>query len=199
MNKWPYRRIFEHVEALKGRFTSQYELADKIKGFAGVFGERMQGVERALWSLLVQRWISYGEGEQLDLMGEVVGEPRFGRVDEVYRGALFARIGVNLSGGEPEGIIAFFAQVAGADNVFYRDVYPAGFSVFVDGEVFASDTERVRQVVPAGVGTGYVLSSGGKVPFGVDGINETPHFLASGFGELGTDNGGGHLAELYEV
>jgi len=67
---------------------------------------------------------------QLDELGEIVGEPRLGREDFVYRGAIRIRISLNRAGGEPESIIRFVQSAFGADVVAYQEVYPAKVEIY---------------------------------------------------------------------
>jgi len=185
MSEWPYSQIDTHADDAAGRLTSQYADAEKLQGLVSLWGERIQGIEDAAWSVLTDRWLDVAEGQQLDELGELVGEPRLGRTDETYREAINVRITINQSGGEPERIIEFLVRIAGADNVLYQEKYPAKIEVFVGGEVSLSQAQRVRELVPAGVGTIYITETGGELPFGTkDGPQDEPTDV-DGVGELG--------------
>ena len=182
---WPYEQIETHADNAADRLTSQYADADKLQALVSLWGERIQGIEDAAWTLLTDRWLGVADGQQLDELGELVGEPRLGRTDETYREAIQVRITINQSGGEPERIIEFLVRIVGADNVLYQEKYPAKIEVFVGGEVSLSQAQRVRELVPAGVGTIYVAESGGETPFGTkDGPEDEPTDV-DGVGELG--------------
>lgn len=228
MADWPYEHIEDHEERALSRFTYQYSEADVMKGLAQIWAERTQVLEDAAWTLLTDRWADSAEGQQLNRLGAIVGEPRSGRDEEEYRQAIQTRISVNRSGGEPERIIEFLRRIAGADQVLYKEEYPAKIEIFVGGDVSFEQARRVRDLVPAGVGTIYIGEAGGLLPFGTkDGEDDEPVDV-DGFGELGfhifvDENGdvleasdgailggndrdepllpteGGYLAELYEV
>jgi len=145
----------------------------------------MQELEDAVWSVLTERWVPEAIGAQLDEMGEIVGEPRLGRTDAEYRPAIELRISLNQSGGEPERIIEFLRRIAGADAVIYKEIWPAKIEIYVRGDIDESQARRVRELVPAGVGTIYITESGGELPFGIKEEGALDPTDRDGFGELG--------------
>ena len=184
-DQWPIEQIETHVDDARGRFTSQYAEAELLKGLSDLWAERIQSLEDAAWSVLTERWLDVAVGQQLNELGAVVGEPRLGRSDEPYREAIQTRISINQSGGEPERIIEFLVRIAGADNVFYQERYPAKIELAVNGDVSLTQAQRVREIVPAGVGTIYISETGENLPFGTkDGPDDEPTNV-DGVGELG--------------
>ena len=169
-NTWPFQQITDHNEVALSRYTYQYTEAGTLQALTTLWAERMQALEDAAWSVLTERWIAPAAGVQLDELGDIVGEPRLGRTDETYRDALEVRISINRSGGEPERIIEFFRRIAGANQVLYQEVYPAKIELFVGGDVSLEQAQRVRDIVPAGVGTIYIGETGGEIPFGTSGV-----------------------------
>ena len=184
-DQWPYQRIEDHNETALSRYTSQYSEAETLHALTTLWAERMQALEDAAWSVLTQRWIEPAEGVQLDELGAIVGEPRLGRTDATYRDALETRISINRSGGEPERIIEFLLRIAGAEQVLYQEIYPAKIELFVGGEVSFDQVQRVREIVPAGVGTIYITEAGGEPPFGTSELGQPVPTDVDGFGELG--------------
>lgn len=167
MADWPIQRIDTHVTDAQGRLTSQYADADKLRSLIQLWGERVQAIEDTAWDLLTERWADVAVGAQLDGIGEIVGEPRLGRTDADYRDAIEIRVSLNRSGGEPERIIEFLRRIAGASTVELRELYPAKLEIFVGSGVTLEQAQRVRELVPAAVGTIYIEESGGETPFGV--------------------------------
>jgi len=162
----------------------------------------MQELEDAVWSVLTERWVPEAVGAQLDEMGEIVGEPRLGRTDAEYRPAIELRISLNQSGGEPERIIEFLRRIAGADAVIYKEIWPAKIEIYVRGDIDESQARRVRELVPAGVGTIYITESGGELPFGVNELTLASYVDRDGWGELGCVNldvGAGDLLSIDSV
>ena len=169
-NNWPFQKITDHNDVALSRYTYQYTEAGTLQALTTLWSERMQALEDAAWSVLTDRWIAPAAGVQLDELGAIVGEPRLGRTDETYRDALEVRISINRSGGEPERIIEFLTRIANADQVIYKEIYPAKVEIFVGGGLSVSQALRVRDLVPAAVGTVYIAESDGETPFGTSGI-----------------------------
>lgn len=203
MTDWPVERINDHREQAIDRFTSQYHEAEKLRALTGAFVDRFQGLEDAAQQLLRERWVDDAIGQQLDELGEIVGEPRLDRGDETYRSAIRLRIILNRSGGEPESVIRFVREAFDAEIVAYTEIYPAKVEIYArigsegagdqitvngfelsdgnllelsDGstldvtllsrDVFESQVDRIREILPAGVGTLYFVESGENIVFG---------------------------------
>jgi len=130
MTDYPMQRIDDYRERAASRFTSLYAHADRLKALADIFAGRMQAMEDVLQQLLRERWVDDASGQQLDEMGEIVGEPRLDRADEFYRPAILVRILLNQAGGEPESLIRFIEVGFGADVVAYQEIYPAKVEIY---------------------------------------------------------------------
>jgi len=170
MTEWPFEQIDTHVEDALSRFTYQYRDMEALQGLTRLWAERMEALEDATYSTLTMRWLDDAAGVQLDELGAIVGEPRLSRSDPDYRDAIGVRVSINQSGGEPERIIEFLTRIAGAEQVIYREIYPAKIEVYVRGDVTQQNALRTRALVPAGVGTIYISETGGLIPFGTSGI-----------------------------
>ena len=125
MTDWPIERIDNHAEQALGRFTSQYAHAETLRDVTGVFVGRYQTLEDVVQELLRNRWIEGAQGQQLDELGAIVGEPRLERIDEAYRPAIILRAELNRSGGEPEAIIDWVRRTFQAPIVVLIEMYPA--------------------------------------------------------------------------
>ncbi len=96
-----------HVETGLGRLIERWR-ADKNPNLAAILQsilEEVQELEDAIWIVIYGRTIDYAEGEQLDMIGRIVGEPRASLGDEEYRARLRVRIRINQSIGEPGDVI----------------------------------------------------------------------------------------------
>ena len=182
---WGIDKIEDHKERALKRLVEQDRSAENFRKIVETAAERYQGLEEVGYALLTERNIFDAVGSQLNGIGEIVGEPRLGRTDETYREAINVRITINQSGGEPERIIEFFRRIAGADQVLYQEVYPAKIELFVGGDVSLEQAQRVRDIVPAGVGTIYISEAGGDLPFGTSELDQPEPTDVDGFGELG--------------
>lgn len=118
--------------------------------------DEVQEVEDALWQLLVERWLDSAEGVQLDVLGRIVGEPRRGRDDDVYRVWIGARNMVSRSSGTTSEMLAIARRIiAPTDVIRLEEYYPAAFVVRLEG-TFTLDSGyqiafMLRQAKAAGV------------------------------------------------
>lgn len=153
MLDWPFDQITTHRDDALSRFTSQYQHADRLKGLAGVYADRVQSLEDAAYSLLTERWIDTAEGQQLDGLGDIVGEDRRGREDAEYRDALITRIFLNSASGEPESVIRAINFLWGTGNVEFEEIYPAKVQISLfETPATLRQLQGIRGVTPAGVG-----------------------------------------------
>jgi hypothetical protein len=65
----------------------------------------LQRFENACIQLLTQRGVDVAVGAQLDVLGRIVGQPRSGLMDDVYRRYIRARIATNRATGKREELI----------------------------------------------------------------------------------------------
>ena len=226
MTDWPVERIDDHREQAIDRFTSQYAESEKLRALTGAFADRFQGLEDAAQQLLRERWVDDAIGQQLDELGEIVGEPRLDRGDETYRSAIRLRIILNRSGGEPESVIRFVREAFDAEIVAYTEIYPAKVEIYArigsegagdqitvngfelsdgnllelsDGstldvtllsrDVFESQVDRIREILPAGVGTLYFVESGENIVLGTTEFVGGESFELSDGDTLALDSG----------
>lgn len=101
-------QITTHAVDAVARLLSQYRDKPRIAGLVSALAGRGQAVENALWSILTQLALSTAADAWLDRLGAIVGEPRDGRTDVVYRASIRARIYANASNGRVEDLIAMF-------------------------------------------------------------------------------------------
>lgn len=80
----------------------------------------VQDMENALQTLFTERGIDYALGEQLDVLGRVVGQPRNGLEDEIYRRYIRARITANRSKGTINEITRIADLIVYEDGVIYQ-------------------------------------------------------------------------------
>lgn len=115
----------------------------------------VQGVEDALWQLLVDRSLESAEGAQLDVLGRIVGEPRRGRDDATYRVWIEARNLVSRSSGTTTQMLALVRKLLPTIELRFEEYYPAAF-VFRFGPGLELDAGyqvayMLRLAKPAGV------------------------------------------------
>ena len=116
---------------------------------------RWQGMEDVAYALYQGMFLDNAQGPQLDMLGEVVGEPRLGKQDDQYRLYIRARIRINRSNGTVADILEVAKLVLEPTaTVTYTPEYPAAYRIDVTGSTIAAHDIRaiLAQVKPAGVG-----------------------------------------------
>lgn len=96
-------------------------------------------LEAAMHQVLLAFDLETSEGLQLDLLGKLVGQSRFGMVDEDFRRFIRARIKANKSSGTINEILEVIGLVlddAGATLTF-KDEWPAAFSLEITDTVIS--------------------------------------------------------------
>lgn len=126
--------ITEHKEQMLARLLYQYKDKPNITKVITVLAARYQGLEDALWQLATLRSIELGEGEQLNVIGRIIGQTREDSANDAeYRLRLKARMRANQSSGTPEDILAVFAALLGGySNLELTPYYPAGLLLRID-------------------------------------------------------------------
>jgi hypothetical protein len=125
----------EHIPDLADQsvalFIDQFREKPRLEAWSRSFLKECQLLEDVFWDILQKRDIDQASGAQLDVLGKIVGQPRVGATDAVYRLHLRARIRINISNGETVDVIAV-AQLLLQTAVFaYLEFYPASFVVDV--------------------------------------------------------------------
>jgi hypothetical protein len=80
-------------------------MANNIEKLLAVIISPAQDVEDALQQLRSERFVDTAVGEQLDIIGRIVGQLREGLDDDDYRRYIRARIAVNASSGTIENVL----------------------------------------------------------------------------------------------
>lgn len=103
----------DHVGAGLDLLLEQFKEKPKLEAWLSVLLGQVQDVEGALWQLLTERDIERAEGAQLDGLGAIVGEPRNGKGDELYRTHIRVRVAVLKSNGRVEELLAILSLLYG--------------------------------------------------------------------------------------
>lgn len=91
-----------------------------------------QELEDMLWALYYAFMVDTATGDQLDVLGRVVGETRQGRGDEDYRSAVRVRILVNSSSGTVPEMYAIAEGMVPSATVRVQEVAPMTLSIQFD-------------------------------------------------------------------
>lgn len=118
----------DHVTAGLALLITQYKDKPNLVAVISSYLTQVQEIEDMLFDILAiieSPWTQVGE--QLDLIGRVVGQAREGRSDADYVPWLQARLLVNRSSGVPADFFSVAALVAPAATRAYSEWFPAAF------------------------------------------------------------------------
>lgn len=148
-------QITNHFDQAIARLLTQYAEAQNIQNLISVYTTQIQELENIIYDMFLNRMIDTAVGQQLDNLGEIVGQPRLGFDDETYRVLLKFRIGVNVSQGTIEEVIQLFTLISGASEVHVIDEGGGSISIQYNEPLPAELEEfifdNMDQVVAAGV------------------------------------------------
>ncbi len=138
----------DHVTLGQGRLLEVLQRPN-MKALLGVYLTQIQELENVLFGVFVDFVIDDATGEQLDLIGRIVGQSRNGRVDDVYRTWLKARILVNRSSGTLPELIAIVRLLVGteASGFHVLPVYPKAIVVTIDGLLTVTEPAQLHAIL----------------------------------------------------
>lgn len=161
-------------------------------GYLTPFLEQVQDLENVLFEIRESRWLDNATYAQLDGIGDIVGEPRYGRLDDAYRLAIRVRILINQSRGTSEDIIAICQLLSGNKSTYIEPYYPAGYTANIYGISATDDPATWADYIEEATGAGIkaVLRVSVYPVFTWDG-GFTDGDGVWGIGSWGTDGWGG--------
>lgn len=152
-----------HVAQGLGLLIEQFKRKPRMQSALRGWLQQAQEIECVLVEqLLAERSLDTAVGAQLDGLGQIVGEPRFGRTDERYRTQLRGVIAANRSNGLREEVLNVMRLVLTAPDgtppgpLELIEFPPAAFEVRALSEAIAVEAVDVarflRLAKAAGVG-----------------------------------------------
>lgn len=192
-------RINNHKEQARNRLLEQYKRKFVIEKYLDILvGCPIQDLEDAYFTLFEQLNINTVSGDQLDQIGDIVGQPRLGLKDDEYRISIKGRIGVNNSKGTIDNIIQIWKFMSGADNIIVTENFPAEVEISTDVPISSTLLELaisfIEQVIGAGIGFGGVVIFDPSNAFAFESSPDDPR--TGGFGDLDDPFAGGKLASF---
>lgn len=200
-------QINDHVERSLLLLIEQFKNAENLKTFISSFVEQGQSVEDMLIDLWESRWLDNAVGEQLDGLGDIVGQPRNNLEDNDYRVRIKVRIRINISSGLFDDIVDTFGILLNDVDppISVGEYFPAGLIVNVNEVVDASPSvlaNILSEVRAAGIDTQmvYVTSTDGAFQMSSSDAPETGS-NTQGFADLVLSEpfGGGELAGVIQA
>jgi len=122
-----------HIDEMQEHLTSMFQDKDNISAFLEVYGQQIQDLEDAFWSILFKVYIDAAGGVNLDTCGDIVGEKRDGRSDDAYRVAIKVRIKINKCSGTMEQILEILHIMHPRGTFLVSEYLPAAFEIRLDG------------------------------------------------------------------
>lgn len=152
-------KITDYEDRMLLDLLSQHKERPRIVSLVKAFAKGIQDAEDDLDALMSAMRLPTATGAILDIWGEIVGEPRDGASDAIYRRFIFAKVLVNNSFGTTDNLIEIVAALEGVDpeDVDHTNYFPASaeLSVTVPTVSDAATQRKIRRALdiagPAGV------------------------------------------------
>lgn len=187
--------ITTHETDALARLLQQYKGSTNLRAIVSAFVEQVQELEDVLNTVPATRSLDTATGASLDALGELVGMPRpLGTDDDVYRVLIFGRIGLNISQGETERVIALYSLFTASDRVQMQEYQPASISLMSDGAVVPGVEDMLGEFLEAVTAAGVAV-----LYFGLHDPTNAFVFAGGtggGFGDATDGAVGGELAYL---
>lgn len=137
----------------------QFSDSDNLIKLLAIYLDQVEELNKAQQELsLLSTNISTATGYQLDIIGNLLGARREGRLDSEYRNYIRFRISINTGSGTPSDVINFVKSITSASKIRYWEHYPASVVVETNGNGIPTNlVDTVDNVTPAGVKAGAVL------------------------------------------
>lgn len=119
------------AERMLARLRAQFVGLPRIEAVVRAFANQLQKSEQTFYDLYWRRMLDNAEDQDLDNIGELVGEARQGWDDDEYRSYIRARIKTLRSDGKIETLIAILAFLYSNATFDIREFYPAALVVEV--------------------------------------------------------------------
>lgn len=115
----------DHAQAAVDRLPRQFRGKPKIEALLRIFCAPMAALEQAFIDLLTQRTVDTAVGEQLNVLGRIVGQKQIDVTDTTFRSLIRARIRANKSSGMGNQVL-LVARLVLSDYAAQDDVVAAG-------------------------------------------------------------------------
>lgn len=187
--------ILTHEEDALKRLLEQFKDKENVRKILEIYLPQIQEIEEAIFDLLFALDIDAMEGAMLDLIGQIVILPRVAGTGDVrYRQLLKAKIGQNISEGDPERIIAIFQILTQSAYVHYQNlrgnVVITGTAGYVDQEEINALFVGMEKVLMAGIRLAYFVCADDDEAFAFEG---------DGPPALGFDDESGTVGGMFAV
>lgn len=108
-------QVTGHLLLALERLLEQYKGKPKLEAVISSYIAEIQALENAASTMPDAMYLPDAEGAQLDVIGRLVGEPREGRADDLFKLWIAARILINASTGTRNEIIRCLRAVTDSE------------------------------------------------------------------------------------
>ena len=136
----------EHTQLGLARLVWQYRGSQsRVQGLLETYLDGLQMIEDTAYDVHVGRWPLTAIGEQLDVIGRVVGQPRNGLIDDQYRLLILGRILVNRSNGTIPEAFAILAAVGVTETIHAAVFHPDEVELSITGVEYGNIIGELMQ------------------------------------------------------
>ncbi len=144
--------ILDRMQRTIDSLLEQFKGQPNMSAIMASYGQQFQEVEDMFIQLYLLRALSTAEGEQLDQLGKIIGEPRGDRDDDNYRAALYGRIALNRSHARIEDVLFAMTSIYESGSYELREIDDAAFMLrlkdgipaTLDPETFNDALQRIK-------------------------------------------------------
>lgn len=195
-------KITDHDAQALAKLLEQYKKKKQIADLVTTQNIQIQDLEEGIFSIFGRLNFNTAVGAQLDIIGDIVGVARTGSSDADYRILILAKIGQNISNGEPERIISIFRLLTGATWARYANVGNGGIEI--TGDIILGPTQEdinrifrtIQRAVAGGVRLLKIICADTAEAFAYEGTNANVSGL--GYANTAATTGGKYSTE-YQV
>lgn len=140
------RHFFEALPKLVSAFWGKPRIAALLQAYV----QRVQELEDATWAVMDRYTVAVADTTRLDILGRVVGQPRFWSNDEIYRSVIRGKIRANRSRGLTDDIVDVVQCVTPtSDPVHVAHYSPATMFVWPEAPIdAATDLIALKFLLP---------------------------------------------------
>lgn len=124
----------QHREQAVARLLEQFLDKARFKTLIDIYAEAFQEIEDVLWNLYVKRRLDTAEGDQLRILGRIVGLIKGTTSDTDFRVLVSARIRVLLSRGTFDDLVRIMTLTLGGPSTrIMYEIFPATIYIELTG------------------------------------------------------------------
>lgn len=192
--------IINLVDKVLVLLVEQFKSSENLHDFFKILLLPAQDLEYTLGDMMSMKNIANGTGNRLDISGAIVGEDRKFKTDGNYRKAIYSKITLNRSFGEPEILIDAIKILTNAVIVTYIEYHPAWIILqFTTFNPLPDDLlKTIIPIAPAGVKLTLTYNNTDEPSFAFSGEGGLPDLpQTEGFGEIDYLEGGKEIGGVF--